>query len=113
MQPASEDALKAIDNCWVYLHGHRHRTHYGKLRRGGYAIGSGESNHRTSLSVMCGSSGQGRGGMRPTAMRCWCFAVPSITAPSIECSSSMGSAYEKRNNDRMLLMVLAIPLGMT
>jgi hypothetical protein len=41
MQPASEEALKAIDNCWVYLHAHRDRTRYGKLRRGGYPIGSG------------------------------------------------------------------------
>ena len=41
MQPASEEARKAIDNCWVYLYAHRDRTHYGKLRRGGYPIGSG------------------------------------------------------------------------
>jgi Uncharacterised protein family (UPF0236) len=41
MQPASEEARKAIDNCWVYLHGHRQRTPYEKLRRGGYPIGSG------------------------------------------------------------------------
>ena len=41
MQPSSEEALKAIDNCWVYLHAHRGRTSYGKLRRGGYPIGSG------------------------------------------------------------------------
>jgi hypothetical protein len=41
MQPTSEDARKAMDNCWVYLHGHRDRTHYGQLRRGGYPIGSG------------------------------------------------------------------------
>ena len=41
MQPSSEEALKAIDNCWVYLQAHRGRTPYGKLRRGGYPIGSG------------------------------------------------------------------------
>jgi len=41
MQPSSEEALKAMDNCWVYLHAHRGRTPYGKLRRGGYPIGSG------------------------------------------------------------------------
>ena len=41
MQPASEEALKAIDNCWVYLNGHRGRTDYGTLRRGGYPLGSG------------------------------------------------------------------------
>ena len=27
MQPTSEEALKAIDNCWVYLNDHRGRTH--------------------------------------------------------------------------------------
>ena len=36
MQPTSEEALKAIDNCWVYLHDHRGRTHYRTFRRGGY-----------------------------------------------------------------------------
>jgi hypothetical protein len=41
MPPASEEARKAIDNCWSYLHAHRDRTHYGKLRRGGYPLGSG------------------------------------------------------------------------
>lgn len=41
MQPASDEARKAIDNCWEYLHAHRDRTHDGKLRRGGYPIGSG------------------------------------------------------------------------
>jgi hypothetical protein len=41
MPPASDEARKAIANCWVYLHAHRGRTHYGKLRRGGYPIGSG------------------------------------------------------------------------
>lgn len=41
MPPASEEARKAIDNCWEHLHAHRDRTSYGKLRRGGYPIGSG------------------------------------------------------------------------
>jgi hypothetical protein len=27
MQPTSEEALKAIDNCWVYLTDYRSRTH--------------------------------------------------------------------------------------
>ena len=40
-QPTSEEALKAIDNCWVYLNGHRGRTDYGTFRRGGYPLGSG------------------------------------------------------------------------
>jgi hypothetical protein len=41
MQPPSEEALKAIDNCWVYLTDHRSRTRYQTFRRGGYPLGSG------------------------------------------------------------------------
>jgi hypothetical protein len=41
MQPTSAEALKAIDNCWVYLNDHRGRTAYDKVRRGGYPLGSG------------------------------------------------------------------------
>jgi hypothetical protein len=41
MQPASEDARKAIDNCWVYLHDHRSHTSYRQFRYGGYPLGSG------------------------------------------------------------------------
>src|SRR5215470_4977306 len=41
MQPTSAEARKAIDNCWIYLNGHRGRTDYGRLRRSGYPLGSG------------------------------------------------------------------------
>lgn len=41
MQAASEEAAKAIANCWEYLHAHRDRTHYRQFRRGGYPLGSG------------------------------------------------------------------------
>jgi hypothetical protein len=41
MQPTSHEAAKAIDNCWMHLQEHRGRTHYGRLRRGGYPLGSG------------------------------------------------------------------------
>jgi hypothetical protein len=41
MQPTSAEALKAVDNCWVYLNDHRGRTAYDKFRRGGYPLGSG------------------------------------------------------------------------
>ena len=59
MQPASEEALKAIDNCWVYLHTHRDRTRYGKLRHGGYPIGSGgiESSNKFICHVRLKRSG--------------------------------------------------------
>jgi hypothetical protein len=41
MQPTSDEALQAMDNCWVYLNDHRRRTHYRTLRRGGSPLGSG------------------------------------------------------------------------
>jgi uncharacterized protein UPF0236 len=41
MQPTSAEALKAIDNCWVYLTDPQSRTHYRRFRRGGYPLGSG------------------------------------------------------------------------
>jgi hypothetical protein len=59
MQPTSEEALKAIDNCWVYLNDHRGRTHYGKFRRGGYPLGSGgmESSNKFICHVRLKRSG--------------------------------------------------------
>ena len=41
MQATSEEAAKAIANCWEYLNAHRDRTHYRQFRRGGYPLGSG------------------------------------------------------------------------
>lgn len=41
MPPISDEARKAIDNCWLYLNAHRGRTTYRTLRRGGYPLGSG------------------------------------------------------------------------
>src|SRR5215211_3084403 len=59
MQPMSEEALKAIDNCWVYLNDHRGRTDYGRLRRGGYPLGSGgmESSNKFLCHVRLKRSG--------------------------------------------------------
>jgi Uncharacterised protein family (UPF0236) len=59
MQPMSEEALKAIDNCWVYLQNHRGRTDYGQLRRGGYPLGSGgmESSNKFICHVRLKRSG--------------------------------------------------------
>jgi len=59
MQPASEEALQAIDNCWVYLHAHRDPTSYGRLRRGGYPLGSGgiESSNKFICHVRLQRSG--------------------------------------------------------
>jgi hypothetical protein len=41
LQPTSDEALTAIDNCWIYLQAHRGRTTYRTFRRGGYPLGSG------------------------------------------------------------------------
>jgi len=59
MQPTSEEALQAIDNCWVYLNDHRGRTHYRKFRRGGYPLGSGgmESSNKCICHVRLKRSG--------------------------------------------------------
>src|SRR5437879_4920654 len=59
MQPTSEDALKAIDNCWVYLDDHRGRTDSGTFRRGGYPLGSGgmESSNKCICHVRLKRSG--------------------------------------------------------
>jgi Uncharacterised protein family (UPF0236) len=59
MQPTSDDALKAIGNCWIHLHTHRGRTHYSKFRRGGYALGSGgiESSNKFICHVRLKRSG--------------------------------------------------------
>lgn len=59
MQPTSEEALKAIDNCWVYLSEHRGRTRYRTFRRGGYPVGSGgmESSNKFICHVRLKRSG--------------------------------------------------------
>ena len=41
MHATSAEAAKALANCWDYLKTHRGRTHYRKLRQGGYPVGSG------------------------------------------------------------------------
>lgn len=59
MQPTSDEAAKAIANCWDHLHEHRGRTHYRKLRRGGYPLGSGgiESSNKFICHVRLKRSG--------------------------------------------------------
>src|SRR4051812_1179388 len=81
MQPASEEALKAIDNCWVFLHGHRHRTSYGKLRRGDYPIGSGgiESSNKFICHVRLKRSGA------------WWYEVNSNHMLALRCAKYNGT----------------------
>ena len=59
MKAASEEAAKAISNCWAYLHDHQQRTHYRKFRRGGYPIGSGgiESSNKFICHIRLKRSG--------------------------------------------------------
>ena len=59
MQATSDEAFKAITNCWDYLNNHRDRTHYRQLRRGGYPLGSGgiESSNKFICHVRLKRSG--------------------------------------------------------
>jgi hypothetical protein len=59
MHPTSEEADKAIGNCWIYLNEHRDRTHYRQFRRGGYPLGSGgiESSNKFICHVRLKRSG--------------------------------------------------------
>jgi Uncharacterised protein family (UPF0236) len=59
MQAQSDEAEKAIANCWDYLDEHRGRTAYQKLRRGGYPLGSGgiESSNKFICHVRLKRSG--------------------------------------------------------
>jgi hypothetical protein len=59
MRPTSDEAAKAIANCWAHLHEHRGRTHDHTLRRGGYPLGSGgiESSHKFICHVRLKRSG--------------------------------------------------------
>jgi hypothetical protein len=59
MQAHSEEAAKAIANCWDYLNNHRDRTHYRQFRRGGYPLGSGgvESSNKFICHVRLKRSG--------------------------------------------------------
>jgi len=59
MQPASDEAAQAIANGWEYLHEHRGRTAYRRLRRGGYPLGSGgiESSNKFICHVRLKRSG--------------------------------------------------------
>jgi hypothetical protein len=65
MQPTSEEARKALANCWGYLHAHRGRTAYGQWCRGGYPLGSGgmEAANKCICHVRLKRSGPG--GTRP------------------------------------------------
>src|SRR5712691_786949 len=58
-QAQSDEAEKAMANCWDSLDEHRGRTAYRKLRRGGYPLGSGgiESSNKCICHVRLKRSG--------------------------------------------------------
>ena len=76
-----EEALKAIDNCWVYLTDHRSRTHYQTLRRGGYPLGSGgmESANKFICHVRLKRSGA------------WCYEASSNQILALRCAKYNGT----------------------
>ncbi len=84
MQPASQEALKAIDNCWVYLNAHRGRTYYGKYRRGGYPLGSGgmESSNKFICHVRLKRSGA------------WWYEVNSNQMLALRCAKYNGTFHQ-------------------
>ena len=75
------EALKAIDNCWVYLNAHRGRTYYGKYRRGGYPLGSGgmESSNKFICHVRLKRSGA------------WWYEVNSNQMLALRCAKYNGT----------------------
>ena len=75
----------------------------GALRSAAVAL-----NRPTSSFVMYALSAQGRGGMSSTAIRCWRFAVRSITAPLTGYLNVINSVCKKRKNHRMLLFANSI-----
>jgi hypothetical protein len=81
MQPTSADAAKALDNCWRHLQEHRHRTHYGTLRRGGYPLGSGgiESSNTCICHVRLKRSGA------------WWFEASSNQMLALRCAKYNGT----------------------
>lgn len=81
MQATSEEAAKAIANCWDYLNEHRGRTAYRKLRRGGYPLGSGgiESSNKFICHVRLKRSGA------------WWYEINSNQMLALRCAKYNGT----------------------
>jgi hypothetical protein len=81
MQAQSDQAAKAIANCWNYLNEHRGRTAYQKLRRGGYPLGSGgiESSNKFICHVRLKRSGA------------WWYEVNSNHMLALRCAKYNGT----------------------
>ena len=81
MQAQSDEAAKAMANCWDYLNEHRGRTTYQKLRRGGYPLGSGgiESSNKFICHVRLKRSGA------------WWYEVNSNQMLALRCAKYNGT----------------------
>ena len=81
MQAQSDEAQKAMANCWDYLYEHRGRTTYQKLRRGGYPLGSGgiESSNKFICHVRLKRSGA------------WWYATNSNQMLALRCAKYNGT----------------------
>src|SRR5262249_7317755 len=53
MQAQSDEAAKAMANCWDYLDAHRGRTAYRTLRRGGYPAGQWGDRSVEQMHLSC------------------------------------------------------------
>jgi len=81
MQATSDEAEKAISNCWDYLADHRDRTHYRRFRRGGYPLGSGgiESSNKFICHVRLKRSGA------------WWYEINSNQMLALRCAKYNGT----------------------
>jgi len=81
MQAQSDEAAKAMANCWDYLDAHRGRTAYQKLRRGGYPLGSGgiESSNKFICHVRLKRSGA------------WWYEINSNQMLALRCAKYNGT----------------------
>jgi len=81
MQPLSDEAEKAMVNCWDYLDAHRGRTTYRQFRRGGYPLGSGgvESSNKFICHVRLKRSGA------------WWYEVNSNQMLALRCAKYNGT----------------------
>jgi Uncharacterised protein family (UPF0236) len=81
MQAQSDEAQKAIANCWNYLDEHRGRTTYRQFRRGGYPLGSGgvESSNKFICHVRLKRSGA------------WWYEVNSNQMLALRCAKYNGT----------------------
>jgi Uncharacterised protein family (UPF0236) len=84
MQAHSEEAAKAIANCWVYLDEHRHRTFYRQFRKGGYPLGSGgiESSNKFICHVRLKRSGA------------WWYETNSNQMLALRCAKYNGTFHQ-------------------